>query len=202
VMVATGLDRTGAADPVIYLQQVSADRGRYLAAGLLLQVGMMMFLPAAAGLAEISRRVERAAVLRAGAFLLAVGALASGAAVVSGFAPSYVGAEPGTAPVPPEILDRLNTSPWAMVGFLGTAVGLGIGFILIGIGLWRSQAAPRWAAGLCVLVPITFALPGDFRFDALGWLPAVIVFGRLAWVLRAMPRQEPGNRAPVVVSSD
>jgi hypothetical protein len=202
VLAATALDRTGASDPLVYLQQVSADRGRYLAAGLLLAIGMMAFLPAAAGLTELSKHLERPTVLRVGAALLSFGALTSGAAVASGFAPSYVATEPGSPPVDPDLLDRLNTSPWAVLGFTGSAIGLGIGLVVTGAGLWRSGVIPRWAAGLCMATPLTFALPGDFSFDAAGWLLAAIPFALAASTLLQLSAREPDDAAVAVVSSD
>jgi hypothetical protein len=195
VMIGTGLDKTGADDTAVYLREVAAARGQYLLAGLFLAVGMAAFLPAAAGLLRIADRADDG-VLRIGAFLLGFGALVSGNAITSGFAPSYVATGPGIDPVQVKYLEGLNSSPWAILGFVGAALGLGLGFILIGIGLWRTRAVPRWAAVMVVLTPIAFAVPSAQTFDWIVWLLAVVPFGLAARGLLKTPAT-----AQVVVDS-
>ncbi len=68
-----------------------------------------------------------------------------------------------------------NWEPWIMGG--GWVIGHLLGYVLLGIALWRAQVSPRWAAGLIIVAaPVMGPLAYGTHIGALQILGYVMVF--------------------------
>jgi hypothetical protein len=177
--IGQALDDTSPADGVSgYLLKVADHRSLYLAAGLCLLASFMLFIPAAAALVRRSSTQPRAAWLRTGAIALGAGTTLGLLPMALSFGVGYLLADPRFADVPPDVVEAvfagMNGSPLALVGGVGALLGQGLGCIFIAIGLWRSRLAPRWAALLPVLLPVSWFVFGALTLS-------------LPWGVKALP---------------
>jgi hypothetical protein len=178
-------------DASAQLAAYAAHRGALLASALLGIGSFMLFLPALFGLLQQVRR--RGVVYAHVAAVMVVYAAVALAALWGVNLMFWEMAKPGldrTAMA--ALLDSLQHENVIGAPLLLGHYMLVFGFILLGVGLWRANVAPRWAAVLVILFPVTDvvvsflpvdALFGDLISNAFG----IVGFGALGLKLLASP---------------
>lgn len=168
-------DDTGA-----YLAEIAASPDAHIASGALFLAGAILVLP---GLVAVSRTFggPRGLVGRAGAWLLAVGALVGGGLglAVNVFETTLARSELTRAQMV-AISDGSEDSAAAMAAFLGVFLGgFVLGLVLLGVGLALRRA---WLSALLVLAPVVllFAAGEGKTGSIVGIAVLVAAFAALA----------------------
>ena len=163
-------------------------------------LGLMLLIPGFVGL--YARLVNRASWLGLAGFLLTLSALL----VMMGISVVDMLIWPAIARIQPDLIltsegEFIQTTgpfaatislivPFAMIGALG--------FVLLGIAIWRSNGLPRWAAlllaigGPLYLIGPGFAPHGVLLLNLPVYVPFAVATG---WLGLAMLRQAPAERA-------
>jgi hypothetical protein len=169
-------------DPTAMLAAIAANRERTVVAALLLMLSSVLFLPAFVGLIHLLR--DRGVVLgHLGGGLALLGAL--GHIAVATHWLVYVQMTMGGADQTQMValMNRIEGDP-AWLPITPTLAGIDIGFLLLGIGLWRARVVPRWAAAGIVLAIVLFII-GVVIIDG-GTIIVVVVLAGLAISLGAI----------------
>lgn len=161
------------------VQTIADYPGRVEVANLAIIISSMLFVPALIGLLRPIRG-RGVALTHIGVGLALVGAISH--AVWAGMQVLLVGMVQSG-------IDRAQLSAMAEVGppnagsvvvMLMFLVGFSLGLIVLAVGLWRSQAFPRWSAICIVLVPLFDFLPIDNKLlFAVGPVLAIVGFGAI-----------------------
>jgi hypothetical protein len=180
-VLGTALHPARRADEAEHLAAVAANLDRWYAAHVLFMVGLLFAVPSILALARISTG-ERIAQL--GAVLAFVGVIAVTPVIGWEFVIWEMAKPERDTAEMVALLERVNTSPGLLV-FGIVSIALPLGFVALGLGLWRTRAVPAWQAvalgagyvvffvgGLAtttVVVPLVGAL-GIFAGSApIGW---------------------------------
>jgi hypothetical protein len=153
-------------DASAQLATYAAHRGALLASALLDIGSFMLFLPALFGLLQqVRRRGVVYAHIAAAMIVYAAVALAALSGVNLMF---WEMAKPGLdRNAMANLLDSLQHEMVVGAPLLLGHYMLAFGFILLGIGLWRANVAPRWAALLVILFPVSDILVSYLPVDGL-----------------------------------
>jgi Domain of unknown function (DUF4386) len=131
-------------DPTAMLAAIAANRERTVVAALLFMLSSVLFLPAFVGLIHLLR--DRGVVLGhlgGGLALLGVWGHIALATHWLVYVQMTMGGAEQTQMV--ALMNRIEGDT-ALLPVTLTQAGSGIGFLLLGIGLWRARVGPRWAA--------------------------------------------------------
>lgn len=156
----------------------------------LFALSQLPMLAAVLGIAHVARRRAPVAA-NLGAALAVLGVF--GHAVFGGVSLVTVvmAGDSANRAVHAELLARVESSPvmiFAAAGLLGTVLGL----LVLGIGLWRSRAVPRWVPAL-LWTFLVLEFVGTSLSAYAGYVAGMcflIVFGTLAAHVWRSPRQE------------
>jgi hypothetical protein len=131
------------------LTVLAGHRPALAAAAVLLTLGLAALIPAMLGAAAlVTARGRRWA--RIGAALVTIGAPAGAASNAASILLLYHATSPDVDPTAAVAVRIAPSGPADLILFALYAL-MPIGMILISIGLYRSQAVPRWAAALTAL---------------------------------------------------
>jgi Domain of unknown function (DUF4386) len=165
-LVGTAVDPAWADDTEEYLNEVAADKGLYLLAGILNLVGALLLIAGLLGVIHLLRR-RRVTVGQIGAALVMIGAVA----IASTYTISVIelvgsGDEFDRGQVV-RLLDDAEESGEAAPIFVMFLLGLVLGSILLAIGLWRQKAVPVWVPIVLVLSSLAGFVTGDSQVSSL-----------------------------------
>jgi hypothetical protein len=128
-----------------------------------------------------------------GATLLILGHVAGAGAVTIMAVQINVLATAPDRPAAVEITTQLDHSLLWQIICVFYLAGWILGFLLLGIALWRARALPRWAAASISLGPLLHIAVGDLRWTAVGG--AVVLTAGLAMLtITALHPTEPPSR--------
>jgi hypothetical protein len=165
-LVGTVLDPAWAGETEEYLNEVAADRGLYLLAGILNLLGALLLIPGLLGVIHLLRR-RRVTLGQIGAALIMLGAVAiSSTYVISVFEIVGTGDEFDREQIV-ALLDDTEESGEAAPVFAMFLLGLVLGSILLAIGLWRQRAVPIWVPIALVLGSLAGFVAGDSQVSSL-----------------------------------
>jgi hypothetical protein len=165
-LVGTAVDPAWADDTEEYLNEVAADKGLYLLAGILNLVGALLLIAGLLGVIHLLRR-RRVTVGQIGAALVMIGAVA----IASTYTINVIeilgtGDEFDRGQVV-RLLDDAEESGEAAPIFVMFLLGLVLGSILLAIGLWRQRAVPLWVPIVLVLSSLAGFVAGDSQAASL-----------------------------------
>jgi Domain of unknown function (DUF4386) len=165
-LVGTAVDPAWADDTEEYLNEVAADKGLYLLAGILNLVGALLLIAGLLGVIHLLRR-RRVTVGQIGAALVMIGAVA----IASTYTINVIeilgtGDEFDRGQVV-RLLDDAEESGEAAPIFVMFLLGLVLGSILLAIGLWRQRAVPLWVPIVLVLSSLAGFVAGDTQAASL-----------------------------------
>jgi hypothetical protein len=156
--VGTALDWTGSGtDPLEYLGRLADARAVYLAAGLLMMLGMAFLPLTAIGVFRAAAGYPRATLLRVGGVLLGVWGVF------------------GTAGIVAQVYNAITYGPFTTIGASVGGAGFILGALVTGIGILLTRGLPMWS-GIVVLAAIPVSL---LQGTGIHWLGAA-AFGLLA----------------------
>ena len=165
-LVGTAVDPAWADDTEEYLNEVAADKGLYLLAGILNLVGALLLIAGLLGVIHLLRR-RRVTIGQIGAALVMIGAVA----IASTYTINVIeilgtGDEFDRGQVV-RLLDDAEESGEAAPIFVMFLLGLVLGSILLAIGLWRQRAVPLWVPIVLVLSSLAGFVAGDTQAASL-----------------------------------
>jgi len=148
-LLSSVVDPAWADDTAEYLDEVAADKGLYLLAGILGFAAGLLLIPGLLGVIHLLRQ-KRVTLGQIGAALVILGALAIASSyVVTVFEIKATGDEFDRAQMV-ELLESTEESGEAAPVFV-LFFGLILGSLLLAIGLYRQRAVPVWVPILLVL---------------------------------------------------
>jgi hypothetical protein len=165
-LLSTAIDPAWADDTEEYLNEVAADKGLYLLAGILNLIAALLLIPGLVGVIHLLR-CRRVTLGQIGAALVMIGAVAIASTyVISAIEVIGTGDEFDRAEVV-RLLDDAEESGEAAPIFVMFLLGLVLGSILLAIGLWRQKAVPIWVPILLVLSSVAGFVGGDSQTASL-----------------------------------
>jgi hypothetical protein len=169
---------------------IAAAPERWIGAHLLLGFGFSLLAIGAGGLLSLLRRDRGSTLTAIGALTTALGAvtmaLSDAAHGAVGLALTEV--EPATSL---EIHEVYFAHP-AMAAINAGPMLLSVGMIVLGVGLFRSRAHPRWVSVLLVLTPVAVNLGFSLELPtAVHGIPLVLGMSALAYALVRRPEPNP-----------
>ncbi|MFT4111077.1 hypothetical protein [Propionicimonas sp.] len=177
--VGTALDWTGSgADPLEYLGRLADARSIYLAAGLLMMLGMAFLPLTAVGVFRAAAGRRRATPLRVGGVLVGVWGVFGTAGIGGGYTAGIVSVDlVGTVPddVVAQVFNAITYGPFTTIGAIVGGAGFFLGTLVTGIGILLARGLPVWS-GIVVLTAIPVSL---LQGTGIHWLGAT-AFGLLA----------------------
>jgi hypothetical protein len=192
VVTATGFTfhEADAADPEEFLSTVGHHATSWNLAHLLIPIGLLFFAAGFAGLLRLARD-RGAAFLATGVVLGIVGTIATAIdAAAHGAVETALMNRPDVSLAQSERIqvDYLHSPSVVPVTILG--MGMVLGLIIAGIGLFRSRRVPRWAAILITLSPVGLMFAGAGAVAPLGAAPLLVGAVVVARVLLRSGQQE------------
>jgi hypothetical protein len=175
-------------DPAGQLADYAQHRGPLLAAALLGIAATIFFLPAIFGVLHVIR-TRGVRFSHVGAAMCVYGLVTAHAALSGVNLAFYEMTSPNLSrPEMVKLLDDLTNAPAIGAPLVLGHLIFGVGVLLLGIGIWRSQAFPRWAGpcvALWILVDVAASsLPvGHVVGDVASGAFAVLGFGTLGLTL-------------------
>ena len=177
--VGTALDWTGSgADPLEYLGRLADARSVYLAAGLLMMLGMAFLPLTAIGVFRVAAGRQRTTLLRVGGVLLGVWGVFGTAGIGGGYTAGIVSVDlVGKVPddLVAQVYNGITYGPFTTIGASVGGAGFFLGALATGIGILVARGLPRWS-GIVVLASIPVSL---LQGTGIHWLGAA-AFGLLA----------------------
>jgi hypothetical protein len=165
-LLATAIDPAWADDTGEYLNEVAADKGLYLLAGILNLIAALLLIPGLLGVIHLLRR-RRVTVGQIGAALVMIGAVAIASTyVISVIEIVGTGDELDRGQIV-TLLDEAEESAEAAPIFVMLLLGLVLGSILLAIGLWRQRAVPIWVPVVLVLSSVAGFVGGESQASSL-----------------------------------
>ena len=158
------------------LAEIAGDYTRWQLAHVLGLGAILLFLPAALGLAFLVRRRAPTAGLVGGGLAL-VGAVGFGSVIaLDGFAWGVAGevSARGDAATAELMLHDLQQSEWSLPYYL-PAAGLLLGMVVLGIAGWRTGALTPLAGGLVAVAGVLVGLDGVIHSNAFFIAGAVVL---------------------------
>jgi Domain of unknown function (DUF4386) len=165
-LLGSVLDPAWADETEEYLNEVAADRGLYLLAGILNLIGALLLIAGLLGVIHLLRR-RRVTLGQVGAALVMIGAVAIASTyVISVFEIVGTGDEFDREQVVTLFEDTEESGEAAPI-FVMFLLGLVLGSILLAIGLWRQRAVAVWVPIVLVLSSVAGFVAGDSQASAL-----------------------------------
>lgn len=175
----TALDWTGSgADPLEYLGRLADHRSVYLAAGLLMMLGMGFLPVTAIGVLRAASGHRRATLLRVGGILLGIWGVFGVAGIGGGYTAGVVSVDLVGAisdDLVAQVYNGITYGPFTTIGASVGGAGFFLGALATGIGVLVARGLPRWS-GIVVLASIPVSL---LQGTGIHWLGAA-AFGLLA----------------------
>ncbi|MEV4623481.1 hypothetical protein AB0J74_32840 [Asanoa sp. NPDC049573] len=142
-------------------------------------------LPATMAVLWTARRAAPKLTLAAGVLLL----LAFSATLAGNDQVAVIAAERGLDPTRVAVIDDLvQANPWVGGQFLIFLLGQTVGFVLLGLALWRSRVTPGWVALLLGLSgPAHLLMPGGNAGAAASWALTAIGYAAASVALLRTP---------------